>query len=187
MLSFDLRTVTFTYSPGYNAAITYTPQDDSYQVSFSADEGDNPHNLLAGLLSHRLNELTGGLKAGPQTPSTGQRFISVSVHSSLHGGGTDVTAVVRNSAFIAGNRRGHGFGRSARPVRPIRHRIPSGLGRPECSAIHRRFLRYRWTDLGPGWKLKGRSIMRSVDANPRMDRYHHQGFRVFKERSFRLT
>lgn len=79
MLSFDLRTVTFSYLPGYNASITYTPQDDSYEASFSAEDGENPHTLLAGLLSHHLNELTGGAPVASKKRTSGERFISVSV------------------------------------------------------------------------------------------------------------
>lgn len=80
VLSFDLRTVTFAYAPGNTAAITYTPQDDSYQVSFSADQGTSPHDMLAGLLSHHLNELTREPKRVGKS-STGERFISVRIVS----------------------------------------------------------------------------------------------------------
>lgn len=34
MLSFDLRTAIFIYSPGYIASITYSPNSDTYEVSF---------------------------------------------------------------------------------------------------------------------------------------------------------
>ncbi|WVQ93944.1 hypothetical protein IAU59_001022 [Kwoniella sp. CBS 9459] len=37
MLSFDLHTATLSYAKGYNASITYTPVDDSYQVTLFAD------------------------------------------------------------------------------------------------------------------------------------------------------
>lgn len=79
MLSFDLCTASVQYAPGYNVAITYTPTSDSYEASFSRGTGatntmtpaptyggtpavdsadSNPHQALAPLLSHHLNELT---------------------------------------------------------------------------------------------------------------------------------
>ncbi|KIR26085.1 hypothetical protein I309_05036 [Cryptococcus deuterogattii LA55] len=63
MLSFDLRTAVLQYAPGYNASITYSPTDDSYRITFflsspSSDTDRNPHELLAPLLSAKLNELT---------------------------------------------------------------------------------------------------------------------------------
>lgn len=63
MLSFDLRTAVLQYAPGYNASITYSPTDDSYRITFflsspSSDAYGNPHELLAPLLSAKLNELT---------------------------------------------------------------------------------------------------------------------------------
>lgn len=63
MLSFDLCTATLQYWEGYQVAITYTPTSDSYEVSFfkagsGGDEEPSPHQLLAPLLSHHLNELT---------------------------------------------------------------------------------------------------------------------------------
>ncbi|KAK8844610.1 hypothetical protein IAR55_006457 [Kwoniella newhampshirensis] len=69
MLSFDLRKATLSYAKGYNASITYKPNDDSYQVTFFRDAAvslsptesnpnHNPHDILAPLLSAKLNELT---------------------------------------------------------------------------------------------------------------------------------
>ena len=64
MLSFDLSTATLSYSAGYSCSITYTPSDDSYEVSFAstAESGtqaqENPHEMLQGLFSHKLNELS---------------------------------------------------------------------------------------------------------------------------------
>lgn len=80
MLSFDLCTASVQYAPGYNVAITYTPTSDSYEASFfrgtstssttpaptfggtpaldSMSSEGNPHQALAPLLSHHLNELT---------------------------------------------------------------------------------------------------------------------------------
>lgn len=82
MLSFDLCTASVQYAPGYNVAITYTPTSDSYEASFFRGTGtatsiatpapafggtpaldsmgseSNPHQALAPLLSHHLNELT---------------------------------------------------------------------------------------------------------------------------------
>lgn len=66
MLSFDLCTATLQYWDGYQVAITYTPTSDSYEVSFhkagpgtpAASVEPSPHQLLAPLLSHHLNELT---------------------------------------------------------------------------------------------------------------------------------
>ena len=84
MISFDLRTATFTYAPGYTASITYTPQDDSYRILFDA-EGVSPHEIMAGLLSHRLNELASGPKSLVKG-STGEQFLGVSVliHDDKH-------------------------------------------------------------------------------------------------------
>lgn len=91
MLSFDLRTATFSYSPGFNASITYSPNSDSYECSFfrsstpatpatpltASGNGDtNPHELLAALLSHRLNELT--RRSDVKKGTVGIGFISVS-------------------------------------------------------------------------------------------------------------
>lgn len=79
MLSFDLCTATLQYWDGYQVAITYTPTSDSYEVSFfKADESPSPHQLLAPLLSHHLNELT----AQPSyvrdaLGSNGKQFISL--------------------------------------------------------------------------------------------------------------
>ncbi|ORY27374.1 hypothetical protein BCR39DRAFT_589263 [Naematelia encephala] len=81
MLSFDLRTATMMYSPGFCASITYNPSSDSYEVSFfrsgfssgttpgiqaiatpaisidgTADA--SPHQFIAPLLGNRLNEMT---------------------------------------------------------------------------------------------------------------------------------
>ncbi|WVQ85214.1 hypothetical protein IAT38_007379 [Cryptococcus sp. DSM 104549] len=75
MLSFDLCTATLQYAKGHNASITYTPTDDSYQVTLFLDDvpsaslasstssspstkSKNPHEVLAPLLSAKLNELT---------------------------------------------------------------------------------------------------------------------------------
>lgn len=77
MISFDLRTALFTYAKGHTASITYTPQDDSYMVSFESANGESPHEILAPLLSHRLNELAGGPKDVVKG-TTGKQFISVS-------------------------------------------------------------------------------------------------------------
>jgi hypothetical protein len=77
MISFDLRTALFTYAKGHTASITYTPQDDSYMVSFESADGESPHEILAPLLSHRLNELAGGPKNAVKG-STGKQFLSVS-------------------------------------------------------------------------------------------------------------
>ena len=91
MLSFDLRTATFSYSPGFNASITYSPNSDSYECSFfrssspqtpatpltAGGNGDtNPHEPLAALLSHRLNELT--RRSDVKKGTVGKGFISVS-------------------------------------------------------------------------------------------------------------
>lgn len=79
MLSFDLRTATFSYSPGYVASITYTPEVDSYEVSFSCDEEGkaNPHDFLAALSSHRLNELAADRGTGRSRGTVGVKFIGV--------------------------------------------------------------------------------------------------------------
>lgn len=99
MLSFDLCTATLQYWDGYYVAITYTPTSDSYEVSFSrasasaasvgpatnASTGagqianvDNPHQLLAPLLSHHLNDLTSQPSYVRDTlGSNGQQFISL--------------------------------------------------------------------------------------------------------------
>ncbi|ORX34998.1 hypothetical protein BD324DRAFT_603832 [Kockovaella imperatae] len=68
MLAFDLCTATLSYAPGYSCSITYTPSDDSYEVSFSTTTGTdgevlsesakNPHEMLQDLFSHKLNELS---------------------------------------------------------------------------------------------------------------------------------
>nr|ODN88985.1 hypothetical protein L203_02391 [Cryptococcus depauperatus CBS 7841] len=68
MLSFDLCTVILEYAPDHCASITYTPIDDSYQVTFFLASNSslvdnktgrkNPHALLSPLLSAKLNELT---------------------------------------------------------------------------------------------------------------------------------
>ena len=92
MLSFDLRTATFVYAPGFHASITYTPSSDSYQASFfrssamlgttpatstPAQSGEgNPHELIAPLLSNRLNDLVSKRRSKPE--STGVEFIGVS-------------------------------------------------------------------------------------------------------------
>ncbi|RSH89438.1 mediator complex subunit [Saitozyma podzolica] len=128
MLSFDLRTATFSYSPGFIASITYTPTSDSYLVTFTrtgsasghsamiagvspaaaltprvaltpvtqmtpvahmsgltpagmtpgmtpgslVQTQESPHEVLAGLLSHRLNELVG---TGRRKGTAGKEFI----------------------------------------------------------------------------------------------------------------
>lgn len=97
MLSFDLRTATFSYSPGFNASITYSPNSDSYECSFFRSSAPNtpatplavsggepnPHELLAPLLSHRLNELT--RRSDVKKGTVGREFIAVSLpsHSTL--------------------------------------------------------------------------------------------------------
>ncbi|KAK4683698.1 mediator of RNA polymerase II transcription subunit 14, partial [Tremellales sp. Uapishka_1] len=86
VLSFDLRTATLSYYPGFNVSITYTPLSDSYEVSFfrsSANtpatparmmDGDpSPHHIIAPLLSHRLNELARAGRKG----SLGRKFIQL--------------------------------------------------------------------------------------------------------------
>ncbi|EKD02252.1 hypothetical protein A1Q2_03399 [Trichosporon asahii var. asahii CBS 8904] len=79
MLSFDLCTATLQYWDGFQVAITYTPTSDSYEVPFfKGDESASPHQLLAPLLSHHLNELT----AQPSyvrdaLGSNGKQFISL--------------------------------------------------------------------------------------------------------------
>lgn len=103
MLSFDLRTATFSYSPGFNASITYSPTSDSYEATFfrtssanmtssttpgtsagapdatprslAPDAVASPHELIGGLLSHRLNELVSG---GHGKGGIGREFITVS-------------------------------------------------------------------------------------------------------------
>jgi mediator of RNA polymerase II transcription subunit 14 len=89
MLSFDLRTATFSYSPGFNASITYSSVSDSYECTFvrsspvntpatpATMSGDaSPHEILGPLLSHKLNELTKSedVKKG----TVGREFITVS-------------------------------------------------------------------------------------------------------------
>jgi len=91
LISFDLCTATLQYAPGYLVAITYTPTSDSYQVSFyrshptstpaahpPAADDESPHQLIAQLLSHHLNELT----TQPQSTqdalgSNGKQFIQL--------------------------------------------------------------------------------------------------------------
>lgn len=81
MISFDLRTATLAYSPGYLCSITYDSTTDAYVVSFDrspaeqrigADKAVNPHTVLAGLLSWELNELV------QQGKDVASRFIGVS-------------------------------------------------------------------------------------------------------------
>lgn len=95
MLSFDLRTATLEYAPGYLCEITYDSGTDGYVVSFGrtgpadaaaaaagravqgvenngAGEAVNPHEAMKGLLSWELNELVEGQK------DVGVRFIGVS-------------------------------------------------------------------------------------------------------------
>ena len=81
MISFDLRTATFTYSLGFSAAITYSPNDDSYQVVFAADDGDNPHDALAAPLTAKLNSLM--LRQG-QGSSPLKQFCMVCVRPVSH-------------------------------------------------------------------------------------------------------
>lgn len=76
MISFDLRTAMFTYAKGHTASITYTPQDDSYMVSFEAEGTKSPHEVMAPLLSYKLNELAGGPKSAAKG-TTGNQFLSV--------------------------------------------------------------------------------------------------------------
>jgi len=88
MLSFDLRTASFSYAIGFNASITYSPNSDSYECTFTRASpvntpvtptvhiGDaSPHEMLAPLLSHKLNELTRSedVKRG----TVGKEFIAV--------------------------------------------------------------------------------------------------------------
>lgn len=136
MLSFDLRTATFSYSPGFIASITYTPTSDSYLVTFTrtgsasshsamvtgvspaaaltprvvltpvtqmtpvahmsgltpagmtpgmtpgslVQTQESPHEVLAGLLSHRLNELVG---TGRRKGTAGKEFILVSARCEI--------------------------------------------------------------------------------------------------------
>jgi mediator of RNA polymerase II transcription subunit 14 len=82
MLSFDLRAATFTYHPGYMITMTYNPSDDSYEVTFGRNipAKPSPHDKIAGLLSHRLNELVGNPR---KKGLVGGEFISVSIHSHL--------------------------------------------------------------------------------------------------------
>jgi mediator of RNA polymerase II transcription subunit 14 len=88
MLSFDLRTASFSYAVGFNASITYSPNSDSYECTFvrasptntpvtpSTGTGEaSPHEMLAPLLSHKLNELT--RSADVKKGTVGKEFISV--------------------------------------------------------------------------------------------------------------
>lgn len=92
MLSFDLRTATFSYSPGFNASITYSSTSDSYECTFMRSSPVNtpgtpatvsaeasPHEVLGPLLSHKLNDLTRSedVKKG----TVGREFITVSLPS----------------------------------------------------------------------------------------------------------
>jgi len=91
MLSFDLRTASFSYAVGFNASITYSPNSDSYECTFTRASPANtpatptiageasPHEMLAPLLSHKLNELTRG--ADVKRGTVGREFISVCRHS----------------------------------------------------------------------------------------------------------
>ncbi|ODO09076.1 hypothetical protein I350_02675 [Cryptococcus amylolentus CBS 6273] len=68
LLSFDLRKASLQYAPNHIASITYSPSNDSYQITFSISipsssppnppARSNPHTLLASLFSAKLNELT---------------------------------------------------------------------------------------------------------------------------------
>lgn len=85
MLSFDLCTATLQYAHGFQVAITYTPMTDSYEASFfrsgvtaapigatpAVDGEPSPHQQLAPLLSHYLNEVT----MQPQKDGSAARFI----------------------------------------------------------------------------------------------------------------
>lgn len=84
ILSFDLRTATLQYAPGYNASITYSPTDDSYRITFFlsspfSDIDRNPHELLAPLLSAKLNELTSAGIVGETKPKgqVGREFMGL--------------------------------------------------------------------------------------------------------------
>ncbi|WWD22838.1 hypothetical protein CI109_107332 [Kwoniella shandongensis] len=91
MLSFDLRKATLSYAKGYNASITYTPNNDSYQVTFFRDtpapslapkadlDGaqDNTHDILAPLLSAKLNELTSSRRERVREGSVGREFVGL--------------------------------------------------------------------------------------------------------------
>jgi mediator of RNA polymerase II transcription subunit 14 len=95
LISFDLCTATLQYAPGYQVAITYTPTSDSYQASFyrayptstpaahthlaatpAADSDESPHQQIALLLSHFLNELTSAPQKDGQG-SDGKQFIQL--------------------------------------------------------------------------------------------------------------
>ncbi|WWC85678.1 uncharacterized protein L201_000544 [Kwoniella dendrophila CBS 6074] len=91
MLAFDLRTATLSYSKGYNASITYTPTDDSYQVTLSTDSTSvptsetttnlqstpNPHEMLSPLLSARLTELASTPTGEIQKGAIGREFFGL--------------------------------------------------------------------------------------------------------------
>ena len=90
MLSFDLRTATISYTPGFNASITYTPEADTYEVFFfrHGEAKDSPHEMLANLLSQRLNELSSAAqrtgRSGSGISRVGREFIGVSKHAFCH-------------------------------------------------------------------------------------------------------
>lgn len=90
MLSFDLCTATLQYAHGFQVAITYTPMTDSYEASFfragaggtatpsatpAVDSDPSPHQQLAPLLSHYLNEVTTQSPEARAHGGAGQRFI----------------------------------------------------------------------------------------------------------------
>ncbi|EIW73135.1 hypothetical protein TREMEDRAFT_37169 [Tremella mesenterica DSM 1558] len=98
LLSFDLRTATFIYTPGFCASITYDPMGDTYETSFSrlntasstpatmagitpasnpAGVDANPHEKLAPLLSYYLNQLVVKRGTAFGVGSAGRRFIGL--------------------------------------------------------------------------------------------------------------
>ena len=80
VLSFDFHTAAFSFAPGFNASITYSPVADSYEVFFFRDEhsAKSPHTPLAGLMSHRLNDLALAGRNGKTKGTVGQKFVGVS-------------------------------------------------------------------------------------------------------------
>jgi hypothetical protein len=78
------------YIQGYNAAITYTPHSDAYEVSFfrasspapvtsvssASATPAGPHGIIAPLLSDRLNQLASRAIAWQRSTSA-REFIQV--------------------------------------------------------------------------------------------------------------
>ncbi len=107
VLYFDLRTATICYSSGFNASIAYSPEADSYEVSFSRDdEGKaSPHDPIAPLLSDRLNNLTSAVSLR-RSSMVGRQFIGVCVPQ-LHPERTQAylsSAVAKHLAPLTGDR-----------------------------------------------------------------------------------